>query len=278
MVNGPLLGQSSAVELATRGLRQMIAEHDLLWRLGGGQDRAAVTQEVVDVDGSPRSRYDKADDFLAVSVVGNADRGDLDNLRPLQQNAVDLERRDVDAATDYQILLAPCDMQVSVGVEKADVACKQAAATMDLDRSVIHEIAIVVVGKASHLDVPNVSRRQRMSAVVDDCELVVARRFADGADMPAGAAVGGNQADFAATIALSDGSSKALLETAPVLAQQRRRTRNHEPQACQCFGVRRIVAIKQHVDRGRIAGGNGRAMLRDVLEKSTTRELSSQDQ
>src|ERR1035441_10176459 len=141
MIAGPLLRQSSAIDLAARGLRQVIAEHDLLGCLEGGQNCAAVTQEVVDVDGGARSRYDKADDFLAVSVVGNADRGDLDNLRPLQQYAVDLERRDVDAATDYQVLLAPCDMQVSVGVEKADVTGKQTAATMDLDRSVIHEIA-----------------------------------------------------------------------------------------------------------------------------------------
>src|ERR1017187_2720123 len=122
MVAGPLLGQRSAIELATRSLRQMIAEHDLLGRLGGGQDRAAVTQQVVNVDGGTRPRYDKADDFLAVSVVGNADRGNLNNLRPLQQNAVDLERRDVDAATDDQVLLAPRYAEVSVGVEKADVA------------------------------------------------------------------------------------------------------------------------------------------------------------
>src|ERR1017187_4531604 len=110
MVAGPLLGQRSAIELATCSLRQMIAEHDLLGRLGGRQDRAAVTQQVVDVDGGTRSRYDKADDFLAVSVVGNADRGDLNNFWSLQQNAVDLERRDVDPTTDYQILLAPGDM------------------------------------------------------------------------------------------------------------------------------------------------------------------------
>src|SRR5208283_5700645 len=99
MVAGPLLGQSSAVELTTRGLWQMIAEHNLLGRLGGRQGRTAVKQQVVDVDRSARSRYDKANDFLAVSTVGNADRGDLDNLRSLQQNAIDLEWRDVDAAT-----------------------------------------------------------------------------------------------------------------------------------------------------------------------------------
>src|SRR5450759_1334839 len=110
MVAGPLLGQSFAIELAARGLRQVIAEHDLLRGLGRGQDCAAVTQQVVDVDGGARARHDETDDFLTVSMVGNADRGDFDNLWPLQQNAVDLERRNVDAATDDQVLLAPCYM------------------------------------------------------------------------------------------------------------------------------------------------------------------------
>src|ERR1039458_9446152 len=180
MIAGPLLRQSSAIELAARGLRQVIAEHDLLGGLEGGQNCVAVTQQIVDVDGGARSRYDKADDFLAVSMIGNADRGDFDDLRPLQQNAVDLERRDVDAATDDQVLLAPCYMQVAVGVEKADVAGTQAPTAMDFDRSVVGEIAVVVVGKASHLDVPDVSHRQRLSAIIDGREQVVTRRLADG--------------------------------------------------------------------------------------------------
>src|SRR5450759_3501661 len=55
MVAGPLLSQSFAIELAARGLRQVIAEHDLLRGLGRGQDCAAVTQQVVDVDGGARA-------------------------------------------------------------------------------------------------------------------------------------------------------------------------------------------------------------------------------
>ena len=122
MVAGPLLCQSSAVKLAAGGLRQVITEDDLLGRLGCGQYCAAITQQVIEVYCDARSRHDKADDFLAVSMIWNADRRDFDNFRPLQQNAVDLERRDIDAATDDQVLFAPCNMQVSVGVEKADVS------------------------------------------------------------------------------------------------------------------------------------------------------------
>ena len=120
--------------------------------------------------------------------------------------------------------------------------------------------------------------RQLLSAVIDDRELVVTRRLADGADMPVGAWISGDPADFAAAIALGDGNSKVLFEPPPILAQERCRTRDHEPQARQGFGVQRIVAVEQHVDRGRIAGGDCRAMLRDVLEKPAARELASQDQ
>ena len=95
--------------------------------LEAGNIRAAVTQQVIDVDRDARPRYNKTDNFLAVSAIGNADGRDFDNLWSLQQNAVDLKRGDVDAATDDQILLAPGDMQVAVGVEKADIPRSQSA-------------------------------------------------------------------------------------------------------------------------------------------------------
>ena len=107
---------------------------------------------------------------------------------------------------------------------------------------------------------------------------MIARRLADGTDTAVGAWISGDPADFAAAIALGDGNSEVLFEPPPILAQERRRTGNYEPQARQGFEVQRIVAVEQHVDRGRIAGGDCRAMLRDLLEKPAACELASQDQ
>src|SRR3974377_38182 len=101
------------------------------------------------------------------------------------------------------------------------------------------------------------------------------RRRADGTYGAVGAWICCNPAYFTTAVALGDRNSKTLFEATPILAQQRRRTRNQKPESLKCFAVGRIVGVEQHVYRGGIAGGDCCPLLHDVLEKSTAGKLSS---
>src|SRR3974390_2835863 len=101
------------------------------------------------------------------------------------------------------------------------------------------------------------------------------RRLADGTYAAVGAWICCNPAYFTPAIALGDRNSKTLFEATPILAQQRRRTRNQKPESLKCFAVRRIVGVEQHVYRGGIAGGGWWPPLHPVLEKTAAGKLSS---
>src|SRR6266568_3683247 len=145
----PSLRQRAAVELATLGLGQRGADHDLLRWLESWQHRAAIAQELGDIDGHARSRHHIAHDLLAIDRVRHADGRHFDQLRALHQDAVDLERRDVHAAADDQVLLAAGEAQEAIGIEHAEVAGAIPVVAVDVNAAVIAEIAVVVVGKGA---------------------------------------------------------------------------------------------------------------------------------
>ena len=111
--------QRTPVELAALGLRQRDAEHDLLRRLECRQPLAAIAQELAGIDRGARARHHVAHHFLAVDRVRHADGGDLDQLGVLHQEAVDLDRRNVHAAANDEVLLAAGEAEKTVGIETA---------------------------------------------------------------------------------------------------------------------------------------------------------------
>ena len=71
---------------------------------------------------TPGSGLDDRLDLLAHVVVGDAEHGDVGDLRVLEDLALDLGRIDVHAAGDDHVGLAVAEEQVAVLVEVADVA------------------------------------------------------------------------------------------------------------------------------------------------------------
>src|SRR5258705_2157184 len=150
--SGPFLNQRLAVELAARALGQGFAQEDWLWRLEGRKLRRAMAQEIIRHEHFTRTQHHVAYHFLAPHCIRNADGRGLGDFVALQQDAVDLHRRNVDAAADDEVLRAAGEMQEAVGVEIADIAGVHPAATVRPRGSVVAEIAILVVVPGADLD------------------------------------------------------------------------------------------------------------------------------
>ena len=82
--------------------------------------RSSSAELVAGVDAV--GRLDDRLDLLAPVVVGDAEHGDVGDLRVREQHALDLGRVDVHAARDDHVGLAVAEEQVAVLVEVADVA------------------------------------------------------------------------------------------------------------------------------------------------------------
>src|SRR5262249_58765244 len=87
--------------------------------------------------------------LLAVDRVRHADGGGLDQVGALHQEAVDLDRRNVDPAADDEVLLASGDAEKAVGVETPEVAGANAAVAVDPYAAVAAHIALLVRGIAA---------------------------------------------------------------------------------------------------------------------------------
>ena len=75
--------------------------------------------------------------LLAVDLVRHADRGGFEHAGMLEHDLVDLQRRDVDAAADDQVLAAAGDADEAVGILDAEVAGLDALAEHGVDRAVV---------------------------------------------------------------------------------------------------------------------------------------------
>src|SRR5262245_12987849 len=271
----PPRDQRLAVELAALGAGQRVAQQDALGYLEGRHYHAAIANELVGIEADAGPRHHEAHHLLAIDRVGDSHGRDVDDVCPLHQQAVDLERRDIDAAANDQFLLAPGHVQVTVGVEEAQIAGLEAPAAVDRDRPVFAEVAVLVVGEPAQLDAAALTGLERPSVAIDDAEAVIGERLADSADAPALARVGRDPAGLAAAITLRDANAEPFLEASPVLGQKRRRARGDESQA-RHVGIE-VLAVEQHAERGRIAGGDRGAVGPDMREEPTARELLRDD-
>src|SRR5262249_47282981 len=75
---------------------------------------------------SPGTRRHEAQWHLAVDVVAHAERAGVGDVRVLEQAVRDLERGDVDAALDDDVLLAPGDVDVALVVAPREIAVAEA--------------------------------------------------------------------------------------------------------------------------------------------------------
>src|SRR3977135_2657149 len=174
----PKVHQHLAIELARFALRPRGAEHDLLRRLEGRKPIAAIAEQLTDIDRHARPSHHVAHHLLAVDRVRHADGGDLDQLGAPHQEAVDLDRRDVYAAADDEVLRATGEAEKAVDVETPEIAGAEAAATVDLHATVVGEIAVVVAGFACDLEaadfhLPDLAGRQRSALGIDHREAVI---------------------------------------------------------------------------------------------------------
>src|SRR5438270_8264157 len=154
-------------------------------------------------------------------------------------------------------------MEKAIRIEETQIAGLHPSAAVDLDRPILGEVAVAVVVEAADFDRSRFSRRQQFSLAAHDAKLVVWHRFADGAQAPLFAGIGGDPADLAAAVALTDADAETLLETLPFLDQERRRAGRDETQRRNVGRVCFLVVVEQHVDRGWIAGGDRRAVFLD---------------
>src|SRR5262249_32779938 len=138
----PFCDQRFAIELAARVLRQLRAQQDLLWCFECRKLRGTIAHEIVGYEGLAGTQHHIAYHFFTAPVVRASDGGSLADFGALHQDAVDLHRRDVDAAPDNEILLAPGQMQAPVGIEEADIAGSFPAATVHAYSAVGTKIAV----------------------------------------------------------------------------------------------------------------------------------------
>src|SRR5262249_6888615 len=157
------------------------------------------------------SEHDIADHLLAPDRVGHADGRGFGDLRALHQHAVDLDRRNVDAAADDQLLLAPGEIEVAVGVEIADVAGAHAAAAVGAHAAVAAERAEMVVVPRTDLDVPGLAGRHGAPLGADDDEPVIGERTADATEPARVPRIDRDPRGLAAAVALGDRDAEALL-------------------------------------------------------------------
>src|SRR6266849_8510789 len=156
----PFRGQRLAVELAARALGQCLAQKDLLWRLERRKLRRAMAQKIIRHEDFTRAQHHVAYHFLAPHCIRDSDGRGLGDFVAPHQDAVDLHRRNVDAATDDEVLLASGEVQEAVGVEIADVAGEHPAATVRPRGPVVAEIAILVVVPSPDLDLADFTGRK----------------------------------------------------------------------------------------------------------------------
>ena len=219
-----------------------------------------------------------AHDFLAIDRVGDADRGGFDHFGALHQAGVDLERRNLGAAANDQFLFPPGEHQKSVGVEAADIAGADAAASMHSDLAVFGKVTERMIGPAADFDIADFAGRQAAPFAVDDGEVVVGEWPAHGAEAALLAGNGGDPVGFAGAVALGDADAELALEPLPFVEQQGRRARCDKAQFRQGVAFKLDFVVEQNVQRGRIAGRYRHAMVAQMTEKPARGEFFGEHQ
>ena len=121
-VVGPTARSSAAQQLARRRARQLVGELDRLGHLVAARGAAGSARAARPRRPAPSAQHDVATTASPHSRVRAAVDGGLGDRRVLEQDRLDLGRRDVLAAGDDRVGLAPETRQAPVAVERAEVA------------------------------------------------------------------------------------------------------------------------------------------------------------
>src|SRR5208282_4779545 len=169
-------------------------------------------------------------------------------------------------------------MEVSLGIETTHVAGPRASDGAYVDPAVRRDVAERKVRKGADLDVADLARGQRAAFAVDDGGAEIRQGLACGTQAPQLAGAAGDPAGLARAVALRQPDAEARLEALPFVRQERRRARDHETEMRELRTLGTGLALQQHIDDGRIAGGNRRPQSRDVGKKSRAREFPAEEQ
>src|SRR5262245_4818320 len=118
--------QSVAIELAVGVLGGGVDDDHGHRDLEGDELRVAVLEDSGFAEISFGMRRDESDRHLTVDVVAHAERAGVGDVWMLEQVVGDLERGDVDAALDDDVLLAAGDVDVALVVPPSQIAVAEA--------------------------------------------------------------------------------------------------------------------------------------------------------
>ena len=110
------------MNLARGAVGQLGAEREGHGHLEPGEVLAAKDRQLARVGRGTLLEHDEGLGRLAAGVVGHGEHRGLEDGRVLLKHALDLVGRDVLAGRDDEVLLAPRDPQVAVGVDAGHVA------------------------------------------------------------------------------------------------------------------------------------------------------------
>src|SRR5437016_9117614 len=122
----PERGEGAAVDLAVGVLGDRVDDDDGGRHLEGHEGGAAVLEQRRLRRTQPWSDYDEAHRHFAVDLVAYANGRGVRHVGMLEQAVRELQRGDVDAALDDDVLLPSRDVDVAVGVAAGEVAVAEA--------------------------------------------------------------------------------------------------------------------------------------------------------
>src|ERR1044071_7809509 len=146
--------------------------------------------------GACRKRHEP-DDFLAVDRIGHPGGRRFRHAWNSMQDRIDLQRRDIDATTDDQVLLSSDNDQVTLYVDPAKVAGVMPVARQVFDRAVRVEVANRLLQAAADDDFAELALRNVGSGFADDPHRLVLERRPKRSDLALRAAMRGGVAAFA---------------------------------------------------------------------------------
>src|SRR6266568_1485972 len=159
-------------DLADGVCRQRIHHVQLLGKLLAGEARAhEESLHLRERQAAPRFQRHEGDRPLAGSWARNADDRDALDRLALQQHVLDLERADVLAQADDDLLAPPGDLEIAVPDHPPEVAGSKEIVFRELANLVLGlEIANEHAGRANH-DISFGAWREHLAGLVDDAEL-----------------------------------------------------------------------------------------------------------
>ena len=143
---GVLLGPG-VVGLAARCPADLVHEEHLLRRLVRRDLRAAVRVELRDRRGATLARLHDRGDPLAPPLVGHADHEHVEHVRVRLEHAFDLFGEDLLAAGVDDDRAAPEQRDLTVGLDRREVARDRVPHAIDLDERLRAALRVVVVAE-----------------------------------------------------------------------------------------------------------------------------------